>query len=153
MQKLNVDLGILEYEICGRTLRINPSDPNLYDRFVKASKEILELEENLAEKTSSLPDGEENGMEVVRMMREADTKTKDLLNRTFGLDNDFEEILQGVNLMAVGTNGERIVTNLLNALIPIVEKGVKTFRDSKVNAALSLAKANRAQRRAAAKGK
>ena len=153
MQKLNVDLGIQEYEICGRILRINPTDPNLYDRFVKASQEILELEEDLAEKTGSLPAGEENGAEVVRLMREADIKTKSLLSRTFGLDNDFEEILQGVNLMAVGDNGERIVTNLLNALIPIVEKGVKTFRDSKVDAALSKAKANRAQRRAAARKK
>lgn len=153
MQKLNIDLGIEEYEICGNLLRINPSDPNLYDRFSEAAKTIARLEEELVAAGNALiHDGAEaNGAAMVKLMREADLKVKKTLNEVFGLGNDFDTILRGVNLMAVGTNGERIITNLLAALIPIVEAGAKRFYQEKAGAAVAQAKANRAMRRAAAK--
>ena len=89
----------------------------------------------------------------LHLMRETDLKVKEKLNEVFGLDNDFDVILQRVNLMAVGENGERIITNLLAALGPLVEEGAKRFYENKANTAVATAKANRAQRRAAAKKK
>ena len=32
-KKLNLDLGVKEYELGGGVLRINPTDPNLFKRF------------------------------------------------------------------------------------------------------------------------
>lgn len=155
MQKLNIDLGIKEYEICGKVLRINASDPNLYDRFVQAVDEIRTLEDEMIAQAKELPQEDEqaNGEAVVHLMRQTDLKVKEKLNEVFGLDNDFDVILQKVNLMAVGENGERIITNLLAALIPLVEEGAQRFYNEKANAAVALAKANRAQRRAGAKQK
>lgn len=151
--KLNVDLGIREYEIGGGVLRMNPSDPNLYDRFVQAGETIRQLEKALVEKAKALSkeEGQENGVAVVRLMSESDREVKDTLNQVFGLGNDFNVILKGVNLMAVGDNGERIITNLMNALIPLVKEGAKQLYTDKADAAVALATANRAQRRAAAK--
>lgn len=155
VEKLNVDLGIREYEIGGKMLRINPSDPNLYDRFVQAGEQIQQMEAAMIAKAKALPQeaGEENGVAAVRLMRDTDLQVKKVLNQVFGLDNDFEEILKGVNLMAVGNNGERVITNLMNALIPVVEEGAKRLYTEKADAAVAAARANRAQRRAAARSK
>ena len=134
-------------------LRINASDPNLYDRFVQAIKDISALEDEMVAKAKELPKEADNGGEFVHLMRQTDLKVKEKLNEVFGLDNDFDVILQKVNLMAVGENGERIITNLLAALTPLVEEGAKRFYENKANTAVAAAKANRAQRRAAAKKK
>lgn len=153
MQKLNIDLGIKEYEICGNVLRINASDPNLYDRFIQAIDDISAMEDEMVAKAKEIPQEADNGGEFVHLMRQTDLKVKEKLNEVFGLDNDFDVILQQVNLMAVGENGERIITNLLAALTPLVEEGAKRFYENKANTAVAMAKANRAQRRAAAKEK
>ena len=77
-------------------------------------------------------------------MSETDKNIKDLLNHVFGCGNNFDELLEGVNLMAVATNGERVVSNLINALLPIMEAGAKACVQSEV----SNARLNREQRRA-----
>ena len=84
------------------------------------------------------------GESAIRIMAEADRKIKDILNRVFGHGNDFHAILEGVNMLAVGSNGNRIISNLLDALTPIMEQGAKDFADGKI----AEAKLNRAQRRA-----
>lgn len=155
MQKLQVDLGVKEYELGGGVLRINPSDPNLYDRFVQATETIRQIEDGMVARAKELPqgDGQQNGVAAVKLMRDADGEIKKVLNEAFGLGNDFDRLLEGVNLLAVGANGERIVTNLLAALIPLIETGARQLYGDKANRAVALAKANRAQRRAAAKKK
>ena len=50
-----------------------------------------------------------------------------------------------MNVMAVGNNGERIITNLLNALAPYIEEGAERHRQDAVREA----RLNREQRRAA----
>ena len=84
---------------------------------------------------------------MLELMRSADAKAKEELNKVFR-GNDFNALLEGVNLMAVAGNGERVATNLMQALTPIVEAGTKRFAETTV----AQAKANRAQRRAAQKG-
>ena len=64
-----------------------------------------------------------NGIAALSMLKAADKKAKDILDYVFGGDNDFDYMLGGVNLMAVATNGERVITNLLQALHPILEQG------------------------------
>lgn len=147
MQKLSIDTGIQEFQINnGGVLRFNPSDPNVYHRFMKTIHKVEDIEKNLVEQAKTLPE-QDSGPAVLNLLAKADRDTKAALTEAFGADNDFEQLLEGVNLMAVCENGERVVTNLLAALTPIIEKGVKRFYSDKANAAVAQAKANRAQRR------
>ncbi len=148
MQKLMIDTGIQEFEINnGGVLRFNPSDPNVYHRFMETIHKAEEIEKELVEKAKALPD-QDNGAAALALLAKADRDTKAALTEAFGADNDFEQLMEGVNLMAVAGNGERVITNLIASLTPIIEKGVKRFYDDKANAAVAQAKANRAQRRA-----
>lgn len=141
MQKIIFDSGVKEYELGSGVLRFNPSDPNVYARFMDASEKIVQIEQELVEKGKA---EDATGESVIRIMEEADRRTKDLLNDVFGNGNDFHSILGGVNLLAVGGNGERVITNLFNALTPIMVNGAQKCANYKV----TQARGNRAQRRA-----
>lgn len=147
MENLNFDSGIKEYQINGKgVLRFNPSDPNVYARFMEATGKIHAVEQEMAAKAKILADkGEETaGEETLRIMHETDQRMKAILNEIFGHGNDFDQLLENVNLMAVATNGERVISNLMNALQPIMEAGAKVCVSEEVAAA----KLNREQRRA-----
>ena len=154
MEKIVFDSGIKEYEINNNgVLRFNPSDPNVYARFFDAAEQIQEIEKNLTAKGESLKNNQGNdkaatGEAIIRLMQEADKQVKELLNEVFGHDNDFDKLLGEVNLLAVAVNGERVVTNLMNALLPVIEREAKKCTEQKVDAAVNQAKTNRAQRRA-----
>lgn len=153
-EKLLIDDGLVRLDINGNgVLTFNPSDLNVYDRFCALVKELPELEQKYISEVESLPeDAQEEqvielaGRELARA-KEVDTLVKKKLAAVFGADNDFDKLLGGVNIMAFGGNGERIITNLLNALLPYIEKGVEKHTQSEVAAA----KSNRDQRRAAQK--
>lgn len=146
MEILNLDLGIREYRLTEKgVLRFNPSDPNVFNRFLDAENQIRAVESEMAAKAKSVPVSAENaGETAIRIMHEADSKIKDILNGIFGHGNDFHTILDDVNLMAVGNNDQRIINNLLDVLSPIMEQGAKSFVDSEIAAA----KQNRDMRRA-----
>lgn len=147
MENLNFDSGIKEYQINGKgILRFNPSDPNVYARFMEATGKIHTVEQEMAAKAKILADKSEEtaGEETLRIMRETDQRMKAILNEIFGHENDFDQLLENVNLMAVATNGERVITNLMNALQPIMEAGAKACVTDEV----TTAKLNREQRRA-----
>ncbi|WP_395150787.1 hypothetical protein [uncultured Allofournierella sp.] len=145
MQKLMFDTGVQEFQLPGGVLRFNPSDPNVYHRFMEAIKKVEAAEKELVENAKNLK--ENNGAEALALMAKADKDTKAALMEAFGPGNDFDILVEGVNLMAVAGNGERVITNLLDALRPIIEQGAKRFYDDKANAAVANAKLNRAQRR------
>lgn len=146
MEQLVFDSGIKEYQINGKgVLRFNPSDPNVYARFMDMVPKIHDIEQEMNAKASQIDrKAEDAGEKTLRFMRETDRRIKAVLNEIFGGENDFEEILEGVNLMAVASNGERVVTNLMDALQPIMEAGAQSCVKSEVDAA----KLNRQQRRA-----
>lgn len=146
MEILNLDIGVREYRLTQNgVLRFNPSDPNVYSRFLDAESAIRKVEQEMAEKAQTAEDGTQNAGELaIRIMHEADAKIKTILNGIYGHGNDFHAILDGVNLMAVGNNGRRIIDNLLDVLTPIMEQGAKDF----ANVEISNAKLNRTQRRA-----
>lgn len=146
MQKLNFDLGIKEYEIGGGVLRFNPSDPNVYTRFMSAGEKLTQIEQQLTAKAKEL-EGKNAGEAMLQIMEQADKEMKELLDWVFGAKNDFNAIFCGTNVLAVGSNGERTITNFLHAIQPIMEKGAKNCARQQVNQA----KMNRAQRRSAGK--
>ncbi len=146
MEQLIFDSGIKEYQINGKgVLRFNPSDPNVYARFMDSTRKIQKVEKEMVKKAESLNRGSAiTGEEVLAIMRETDKKMKAILNEIFGHENDFDKILEGVNLMGVASNGERVITNLIAALQPVMEAGAKACVGTQVDEA----KLNREQRRA-----
>lgn len=152
MEKLNFDSGVREYKINGNgILRFNPSDPNLYTRFMDAMNKIQSVEERLtnsAKEIENISDQQESGAAALRLMSEADREIKQVLADVFGQGNDFDKILGGVNLLAVAGNGERVITNFLNAIQPVLVAGAQAHTKQQVDSAVAQAKLNRAQRRA-----
>lgn len=146
MEQLIFDSGVKEYQLPGGILRFNPSDPNVYARFMDATEQIRVVEQEMAAQANSLPEGnaQNQGEATLRIMRETDRRMKEILNGIFGHGNDFDVLLEHVNLMAVATNGARVISNLLDALQPIMEAGAKACVDQEINSA----KLNREQRRA-----
>lgn len=152
MEKLMIDSGIREYQINDSgVLRFNPSDPNVYARFIEAMDKIQVVEEKLVAKAKELENAEgqeRNGAAVLKIMAEADRDIKKLLTEVFGEGNDFDKLLGGVNLLAVAGNGERVITNLLTAMQPIMVAGAESCAKQHADKAVAEAKRNRAQRRA-----
>ena len=52
-------------------------------------------------------------------------------------------MIQGVNLLAVADNGERIITNFFEALQPVLVAGAKRCASQTAQAAVAKAKARR----------
>lgn len=158
-QKLIIDTGVKEYDINSNgLLRFNPSDPNVYDRFIHAIGAVEALEKDYAAVATEDGGMDEHGFpiagkEVLSSAAAIDHKVKKILSEVFGPQNDFDQLMGGVNLMAVATNGERVITNLFAALEPIITAGVQEHLKDKAGTAVAQANANRAARRAAAKGK
>ena len=68
---------------------------------------------------------------------------KQVLGWVFAPGNDFDKILGGVNLLAVANNGQRVVTNLLDALQPILLEGAERCAREKVDDAVTKARQRR----------
>lgn len=123
MEKIQFDSGLRSYRINGgEVLRFNPCDPNLYSRFLESVERLKAVEQELTELAA--PETA-RGEDIVKLMGQADEKMKGILNWVFGGTNDFHKILNGVNLLAVAENGERVVTNLFAALEPVLVEGAK----------------------------
>ncbi|MBR0445722.1 MAG: hypothetical protein IIX23_00335 [Oscillospiraceae bacterium] len=143
MERIHFDSGIQEFQIGeGGVLRFNPCDPNLYVRFLEAAEKIKAVEENMAEQAKLLP--ENDGAAVGKLLQQADTQMKQILNWVFGETADFDRLLGGVNLLAMGANGERVVSNLFEALQPVLLSGAKKSAAQQVKAAKTKAKTRRA---------
>lgn len=150
MERIDIDSGVKEYQINnGGVLRFNPNDPNVYARFMDATEKIQAVETELVAKAKEIEkdaDRHNSGAAVLRLMAEADRKTKDILTEVFGAANDFDKLLDGVNLLAVACNGERVITNLLEALRPIMVAGAENCAKQQSDAAVAEARQMRAQR-------
>ena len=116
MKKIKLDAGLETVAIGSGQLRFNPGDPNLYIRFQEAVEKLQAVEAELVAKADT-------GEKLPNLLGQADAKMKEILGWVFGPGNDFDKILEGVNLLAVAANGERVVTNLFAALEPILEEG------------------------------
>lgn len=147
MEKLNISVGIKRYELVegGALLSFNPGDPNVYARYMEMLPKIRTVEQEMAGKAKAVDVNDEAaGEKTLQIMRETDRRMKDILNEIFGKENNFDEILLGVNLMAITENGSRVINNVLDALTPIMNAGAKSCAETEVKTA----KLNREQRRA-----
>lgn len=151
MQQLFIDTGVQEYSVNGRgVLRFNPGDPNLYHRFFAAQQPLAALDTELSAALTALeqstPDETARAEAALALLAEYDAKIKAMLGDIFGPANDFDAILEGVNLAAVSTNGQRVVQNLLEALAPILQQGAENTVQTAAGTARAEAAANRAAR-------
>ena len=147
MEKLNISIGIKRYQLVegGALLSFNPGDPNVYARYMEMVPRIKAVEQEMAGKAKAVDtNAADAGEKTLQLMRETDRRMKEILNQIFGKENDFDEILMGVNLMAVTEDGSRVINNVLDALTPIMNNGAKSV----VNTEVKNAKLNREQRRA-----
>ena len=119
MKKIKLDRGIEEYRLGGGVLRFHPGDPNLYARLTQAEQKLVDIEKKLTEQAKA------EGADPIALLQTADGEMKQVLGWVFGPGNDFDMLLEGVNLLAVGANGERVVTNLFASLQDILEAGVE----------------------------
>lgn len=153
MQNLSIDTGVQEFCVNGRgVLRFNPGDPNVYHRFFAAKEPLAGLEEKLSAALDALESepltDEARAVRTLELMADYDAKIKALLTGVFGPGNDFDAILEGVNLAGVGVNGKRVVQNLLEALAPVLTDGAQRTVTAKADAAQARAEAERAARQA-----
>ena len=116
MQKLTFDTGVRSYKVGGGVLKFNPTDPNIYARFLETLDSLSALEEELAKVS---------GADAITALACADKTIKEKLSYVFGVGNDLEAIFSGVSLLAVGANGERLITNFLAAIEPILSAGAR----------------------------
>ena len=101
---MTVDSGVQYFELPGGILRFNPADPALFLRL-----------EQLQEKLEQLPEEP----------LQADEELKKLLSWVLGPTNDVDGALQGVSLLARGSNGKTVLENFMGALSPILEEGAR----------------------------
>ena len=145
---LNIDDGIIRLNINDNGLLcFNPSDFNLYNRFLALVQELPEIEARYLKACDAQEDDEDELSGARRELGrtdEIDREVKKRLGDVFG-GADFDKLLGGVNCMACGRNGEMVITNLLNALKPYLEEGIRHYTER----AAEKAKQNREQRRAA----
>lgn len=153
MECLNLDIGLKSYQLVegGTPLVFNPGDQNVYARYMEAMDEIKAVETEMSAKANAViaaddseAEKERTGAESLRIMRETDSRMKSILNKVFGVGNDFDKILCGVNLMALTSDNNRVINKVLEALSPIMQDGARACAETEV----VKAKLNRAQRRA-----
>ena len=153
MKEIKFDSGIEELMVNGRgPMRFNPSDPNLYGRFFDAMDTLQAIEKEYNQQVEALDNantddkGFSKSGKMLNLMKRYDQQMKTVLAEVFGQDNDFDYLLNGINIMAYGSNGERIITNFLNALMPIIQAGTDKHRADAAAEAVVQAKQRRAQR-------
>ena len=117
METILFDAGVKSYRLGAGILKFNPTDPNLYARFLDSLDQLTDLEKELS--------GTATGAEAVNALRCADTRVKAILTEVFGPENDMNAIFSGVSLLAVGDNGQRLLTNVLAAVEPILSDGAR----------------------------
>ena len=134
-----VDLGVEEFPLGSGMLRFNPTDPNLYTRFLDMEPRLQQLRQELLEKMQQATDA----VSVMKLLEQTDRQFKQLLTDTFGGQNDFSVLLEGVNLLAVTQNGTTVAENLLTALEPVLTRGAQRFVEAQTQAAVEKARQRR----------
>ena len=133
METISFDSGLREYRLGEGVLRFNPGDPNVYARFARGAEKLRQVEQEFTASKEELFDA----------LQEADGQMKRILGWIFGEGNDFNQMLGGVNLLAVAENGERLVTNLFEALEPILVEGAERCAGAQAEEAARKAEARR----------
>lgn len=132
MKEIKLDTGLQEYRLGAGTLRFNPADANLYDRFRQATEKLQAMTEGLQEKE-----------DPIAQLVQLDAELKKLLSWVFGAGNDFDKMLEGVNLLSVTARGKTLIEGLLEALEPVLAEGARTCVERTCAQAVKKAKSRR----------
>lgn len=116
MEKLTFDTGVKSYKVGAGVLKFNPTDPNVYARFLETLDSLSQLESELTKAS---------GADAIAALSGADKTIKERLSYVFGPGNDLDAVFSGVSLLAVGDNGERLITNFLAAVEPVLSAGAR----------------------------
>lgn len=148
-EKLVFDDGKIELDVNGRgVMRFNPSDFNVYQRFMQLYKDLpgIQKEYRAVENQSEDADGMALTGALLEQTKNIDQRIKGRLAEVFGADNDFDLLLDGVNVLAQGKNGNSVIENFLAALLPYMESGIRRYRKDTARKAVEQAKMARAKR-------
>lgn len=141
MNQLCVDCGLEEYCLFdGAVLRFNPADPNLYARFLELEERLTQLHRTMQEQLRQARQTDR----VLQILEQTDREIKAHLTYVFGPGNDFSRLMQGINLLAAGSNGLTVAENLLSALEPVLLSGAERFVSEKTRQAVEQAERRRA---------
>ncbi len=147
MENIVFDSGIREFQVNGNgVLRFNPGDLNVYTRFMESAQKIAEIEADMvAEGEKLTKDGDPDTAKMLQLLTDADKKVKEVLRYVFGEQNDFDQIMCGVNCLSPASNGERVITNFLTSLQPILEDGAQKAARAQAASLAANAKAGKKQ--------
>lgn len=149
MEKLIFGTGLKRYEVNdnGAIFSFNPTDINLYARFLKMRDEIFKIGADVEKKGDEInPNDESNAESFALMLAAADKRAKQVLTECFGSANDFDHIFDGANIFSPSATGNWLITDFIMAITPIVEKEVANFTKEKAKRKASQVKQNKAKR-------
>ena len=125
MEKLIFGTGLKRYEVNdnGAIFSFNPTDINLYARFIKMRDAVLKIGAEVEKKAEEINESEEKSVEALAStMEDADRRVKQELTECFGKSNDFELIFDGSNVFSPTLSGNWLITEFITAITPIIEK-------------------------------
>ena len=120
MDKLNVDLGLKDYELCeGCTVRFNPTDMELLNKIMESFKELEDEEEKRRNRIAEITDYKEMYNEYAEM----DKLFREKINGLFGKDI-CTPLIGDMNIYARG-NGLPIWANIIIAIVVEFDASIK----------------------------
>ena len=150
MEKLIFGTGLKRYEVNdnGAIFSFNPTDINLYARFIKMRDAVLKIGAEVEKKAEEINESEEKSVEAfASTMEDADRRVKQELTECFGKSNDFEHIFDGSNVFSPTLSGNWLITEFITAITPIIEKEVAAFTKERAKRKASQIKQNKAKRK------
>ena len=150
MEKLIFGTGLKRYEVNdnGAIFSFNPTDINLYARFIKMRDAVLKIGAEVEKKAEEINESEEKSVEALAStMEDADRRVKQELTECFGKSNDFELIFDGSNVFSPTLSGNWLITEFITAITPIIEKEVAAFTKERAKRKASQIKQNKAKRK------
>lgn len=130
MERISIDVGLKSYEVADKdgnvlgTVTINPSDVGMAGRVSEAMETIKALTEKAEAVDKS------DGFAAAAAIAEIDHAIKDQVDYIFG--SKVSEVFFGtVSSLATCENGNSVLENVLNALMPIVEASCKAANENR----------------------
>lgn len=155
MQNLNLNLGMQSFILQDGCppLRFRPDDVAIYARFMDSLEPISKIsDEYEADIKASSNSENENAETFLRAAKKHDLRVKQILTDVFGSHNDFDKILGGISLFNE-TDGKSNIEIIMDALLPLFDKGINDYADTIAGEAAEEAHLNREQRRALEHGR
>lgn len=127
MNTLNFDDGVISLAVNGgqRIFRFNPTDPAVYEGFMRMVTDTpqelnkLSIEYEYLDKQELTP--QEKAIKELEAMNRMDKILREAFDNTFG-EGQADVVYGAQNVAALGKNGDYIFANALMALLPYFEK-------------------------------